>query len=243
MGDPLLQKLFRNDLHHMDGFYSEVACRVPERGRVLDLGCGDMANLDRFRSATCEVWGTDFHQHPRLEHPEWFRLMGEDQKIPYPDDFFDAVVCISVMEHVTKPQDFLAEVGRVLRPNGHFVGHSISGSHYVTWIRRALGVLPHSLNQTIVKRLYGRDEIDTFPAYYRLNTERAIERIGKDRGLELVMIRRYADPNYFGFSRPLLKLAIVTDWALAKIASGWGRLYFTATLKATNDNRTERKLA
>jgi hypothetical protein len=52
---------------------------------------------------------------------------------------------------------FLDAVARVLKPSGYFIGQSISGDHYVTWIRRAFGLLPHPLNQLIVKKLYGRD--------------------------------------------------------------------------------------
>jgi SAM-dependent methyltransferase len=170
-----------------------------------------------------------------LQHAEWFRHLDPDGRIPFPDGFFDLVACISVMEHVTEPQTFLSEVGRVLRPGGYFVGHSISGSHYVTWIRRAFGLLPHSFNQSLVRLLYGRPEVDTFPAFYRLNRLEAILRAAQPNDLIEVRLRRYADPNYFSFWPPLIPLAVVADWLLEKLASGWGRLYFTITLRNMHD--------
>ena len=181
---------------------------TPERGRVLDLGCGVNADLENYRTPDREVWGTDFQAHPELQHPEWFRLLGNGGRIPFPDDHFDSVTAVMVLEHVADPRAFLSEVARVLRPGGRFIGHTISGTHYVTFIRRLFGLLPHAVNQTLVKKLYGRAEADTFPAFYRLNTEAACGgsamRLGWTR-----RVRRYADPGYFRFARPLETAAIL----------------------------------
>jgi len=38
--------------------------------------------------------------------------------MPFEDASFDAVVCVSVLEHVTHPQDAIAELRRVLKPGG-----------------------------------------------------------------------------------------------------------------------------
>jgi ubiquinone/menaquinone biosynthesis C-methylase UbiE len=227
----IFQRLFPGDLHHMDGFSRAIDRYMLHFGRALDLGCGDNTILAGYRTSDREVWGTDFAMHPRLQHPEWFRLLDCKGKIPFPDATFDLVVCISVLEHVTDSQAFLSEVARVLKPSGHFVGHAISGDHYVTWIRRAFGLLPHSLNQFIVKKLYGRDEVDTFPAFYRLNDQLTIDQAARTAGLTRVALYRYADQGYFRFSRPLVVVAMVVDRLLAQLSSGCGRLYFTTVLQ------------
>lgn len=226
---------FPRDLHHMDGFFSEIARCIPEHGRILDLGCGVNDILERFRTPDLEVWGTDFQRHTHLKHEAWFRQMGETGKIPFDDGTFDVVICISVMEHVAKPEEFLREVYRVLRPGGRFIGHSISGRHYVTWIRRSLDVLPHSATQKLVKFLYGREEEDTFPTCYRMNKKAAISRSAADTGFDCERFAWYADPGYFSFAPPLIPVAVMTDWALTKISTELGRLYFTATLHKPND--------
>jgi SAM-dependent methyltransferase len=136
-----------------------------------------------------------------------------------------------VMEHVAAPACFINEVARVLRPGGYFVGHTISGSHYVTWIRRLIGLLPHSLNQWLVRRLYGRSEEDTFPAFYRLNRRAQIDRVCRAAGLSQPVLIRYADPGYFRFFAPLQATAVITDWLLESVAAGWGRLYLTVVTR------------
>jgi SAM-dependent methyltransferase len=226
-----LRRYFPDDLHHVEGFHREVAAHLPQTGRVLDLGCGANAELAPYRTATREVWGADFQAHSQLQHAIWFRQLGRDGGIPFPAGHFDLVTSVMVLEHVRDPAAFLREVARVLRPGGAFVGHTVSGEHYVTWVRRAFGLLPHSVTQAVVWRLYGRACEDTFPVFYRLNGERAIRRAGRPAGLSLVGLRRYADPGYLRFSRLTQALAVMADWSLEKVGAGLGRLYLTVTLR------------
>ena len=204
---------------------------MPSRGQILDLGCGINSDLDEYRSPTCDVWGTDFEEHPSLNHATWFRKLANNGAIPFANEQFNLVAARMVLEHVEHPARFLSEVSRVLRPGGHLVGHTISGSHYVTWLRRLFGVLPHSFNQSLVRLLYGRAEVDTFPAFYRMNTIQQIRAAAEGTGLIIRQVRRYADPGYFHFSTMTRAAAVAMDRTLATLQSGLGRLYFTIVLQ------------
>jgi SAM-dependent methyltransferase len=213
------------------GLFRILETILPEKGVVLDLGCGDNSLLAPFRTQERRLWGTDLQAHPNLQNPGWFRLMDSDGRIPFVDETFDVVASCWVLEHVEDPVPFLQEVARVLRPGGAFVSLSVSSSHYVTWITRLVGWLPHRFTQGIVHRLYGREHHDTFPTHFRLNSTRRLRNASFAAGLELGAMHRAANPGYFSFFRPLECLAIVTDWAVSRMLPACGKIFFVATMR------------
>ena len=46
------------------------------------------------------------------------RRISDAAQLPMPDDSFDAVVCIEVLEHLFSPMETMLEIKRVLRPGG-----------------------------------------------------------------------------------------------------------------------------
>src|SRR5262249_29865516 len=96
-------------------------------------------------------------------------------------------------------------------------------------------LLPHSFNQTLVRRLYGRPCEDTFPAFYRLNTERAVRRACDSAGVRVGRVRRRPGPGGFPFSQNLLSLAAAGGRSLEWLCRGAGRLYLTITLERESD--------
>jgi hypothetical protein len=85
--------------------------------------------------------------------------------------------------------------------------------------------------QRFVKWLYGREEHDTFPTHYRLNTKRAVARAARAANLDCVGWRGYASQGYFLFSLPVFRIAVMTDWSLEQIQPGLGKIYFTTVLR------------
>jgi SAM-dependent methyltransferase len=231
MARTFFDRWFPGELNNAQGYFTELGELMPATGRILDLGCGANYHLAFFRTADREVWGTDLQRHPQLANPEWFRLMPADASIPFDDCTFDLVAAFMVVEHVADPHAFLRETARVLRPGGHLVLHTISALHYVTWIRRLLTILPHTWNQWLVRRLYGREDHDTFPTRYRMNRPARITQLAQPFGFEPVRVRRYACPGYFEFSRIAYRAAVMSDWLLDHVANGMGRIYFTASYR------------
>lgn len=97
--------------------------------RVLNIGVGAGA-LERSALAKgVEMWALD----PSMRAIESLRAdlqlgdraqTGYSQDIPFPDDHFDAVVMSEVIEHLDESilEQTFAEVRRVLRPGGRFLG-------------------------------------------------------------------------------------------------------------------------
>jgi SAM-dependent methyltransferase len=95
----------------------------PER-RVLDLGCRDGA-LTQAYAAGNEVVGVDADREALTEaaklgiETQWADL---DQPLDFADASFDVAVAGELLEHLRDPHRLVAEIHRVLRPGGTFVG-------------------------------------------------------------------------------------------------------------------------
>ncbi len=104
-----------------------VLRHVAFHGRVLDLGCGDgTLSSVIFRSQESRVL---IGLEPDPVDADAARRSGIYAKvhcapgdsIPEPDQSLDLVFSNSVLEHIPRLEPVLAEVGRVLRPEGRFV--------------------------------------------------------------------------------------------------------------------------
>lgn len=85
-------------------------------GLLVDLGCGEGGvYARRLRGTGFEYVGVDVVGTA----PD---ILGDAHRLPFRDGSVDVVVAISVLEHLRVPAVALAEVARVLRPGGTFIG-------------------------------------------------------------------------------------------------------------------------
>jgi SAM-dependent methyltransferase len=95
---------------------------VPGR-RVLDAGCGVGWGSELLRrSGAASVVGVDLSEEAladaRRRAPGCEFVPGDLQKLPFPDDEFDVVVCMEALEHTEDVGGTLDQLARVLRPHG-----------------------------------------------------------------------------------------------------------------------------
>jgi SAM-dependent methyltransferase len=87
--------------------------------RVLDVGSGQGALQDLVSDFT----GLDISSTAARFYHKPF-VAGSATELPFPDDSFDAVWTIDVLEHVPQPEKALSEIRRVLRPDGYLFLHA-----------------------------------------------------------------------------------------------------------------------
>jgi ubiquinone/menaquinone biosynthesis C-methylase UbiE len=96
-----------------------VRSLVPTGASVLDCGCGIgtmLAHLTGDYSATGIDISAAYIRHCRQQGLA--AEVGWLEDVPYPDDTFDAALCVDVLEHVLEPQAAAAEIRRVVKPRG-----------------------------------------------------------------------------------------------------------------------------
>jgi ubiquinone/menaquinone biosynthesis C-methylase UbiE len=99
-----------------------VQAALPRGSKILDAGCGPGEVAAKLIECGYDVWGVDIAE-PMIRHArircgsDQFRV-GDIERIPFPDNMFDAVVCLGVIEYLDGDEQSLKEIGRVLKPGG-----------------------------------------------------------------------------------------------------------------------------
>lgn len=94
-------------------------------GKVLDVGCGPGVMAQSLIDRGCEFWGVD--PSVRMIEVATTALspnrrahfqVGTATSLDFANGFFDAVICMGVLERINNDDDALAEMSRVLKPGG-----------------------------------------------------------------------------------------------------------------------------
>jgi len=106
---------------------------------LLDIGCGNGTVTVGLREALHldTVDGVDILAD-RLDVPKWLRALKlnvDSEKLPYPDNTFDAIYCGEVLEHLYNPDNLLGEIHRVLSPEGVCL---ITTPNLASWFNRVV---------------------------------------------------------------------------------------------------------
>ncbi|MFN2640425.1 MAG: class I SAM-dependent methyltransferase [Actinomycetota bacterium] len=112
MRDVLMQR-YRNDL-------SEIEKLVPNKGRILDVGCAYGWFLEAARERGWQTSGVEVEEATAhvARDAGLDVTLGLLDDANFPDASFDVVGLWDVLEHVPGTDAFLAECRRVLRPGG-----------------------------------------------------------------------------------------------------------------------------
>lgn len=92
---------------------------VPEhvRGRLADLGCGNVPFFELYRpyitTSTCVDWPNSLHRNQYLDVEADLNA-----KLPLPDQEFDTIILSEVLEHIAEPELLWSEMSRILVKNG-----------------------------------------------------------------------------------------------------------------------------
>ena len=126
--------LLRAESRHRIPWLADEILRVlgPSPRRVLDLGCGAGLLANQLAVLGHHITGLD----TTAENLAVARAhdgtgtvtyeVGDACALRYPDESFDVVCALDLLEHVTEPQQLIDEVGRVLKPGGLFFFHTFN---------------------------------------------------------------------------------------------------------------------
>jgi len=185
------------DRSEVDGGKSTFASWVEllrDRSRILDLGTGEQGGLlleTRGRVIRVDV-------QSRL-HPN---VVADAMALPFNQASFDAILAMSILEHVPRPWVVVREIRRVLQPGGLVIGY--------------------------VPFMYPYHADPSFHDYYRFSDEAIIELFRDFRSVELMNNGGYTNAMFrflAGFTasqRHLLRVERFASAFLAGLAKSTG---------------------
>lgn len=109
--------------------------------RVLELGCGPGRYAALLSAMGCRVVAVDPHQFEtwslvRRHSDVQFMPDVYGEALPFKDAAFDAVSCLGALLYFADAGAALAEISRVLRPNGHLILRTVNRDNLFRMIRR-----------------------------------------------------------------------------------------------------------
>ncbi|HEX3794081.1 MAG TPA: class I SAM-dependent methyltransferase [Acidimicrobiales bacterium] len=206
--DPLgWEELFDDRILSLDSahvFLVTAQSLAAQSELIAEVGCGRgaLVKLDRpggawqdLRGPGRTVVGIDV-EDAGTENPviDEFRLIPEDGRWPLSDGSVDLAVSDFVLEHVTDPPAFVAELTRILRPGGVFLARTVSRHSLLAAGAR---LVPNEAHAKVLNRFQpGRQEQDVFRTAYQMNTRKDLAALF-DQDFEWAAASRTGLDRYF----------------------------------------------
>jgi ubiquinone/menaquinone biosynthesis C-methylase UbiE len=149
----------------------------PSTVNLLDVGCGTGNYHPHWIDQVGSLQGVDISakciKRAAERNPNAAYAVYDGGRLPFADHSFDAAVSICVMHHIDPPEraSFVAELYRVIRPNGIAVVFEHNPSNFLT--RRAVSNCPFDEGVTLLphhetEQLMQNARFDVYPSQFIL---------------------------------------------------------------------------
>lgn len=117
---------------------------------MLDLGCGDAVSsaplYDRVKDIYCaDTSPVALERVLKRNLDNLYPILASGYQLPFPNNFFDGIFSIFVVEHIRNPEKMLNEIHRILKPNGQLI-ISTDSKYYYKYFRFPLGWVKGNFN-------------------------------------------------------------------------------------------------
>lgn len=166
-----------------------ISSIIDDCERVLDVGCGQGHITHQLNTAfpDLEISGIDYSltaiEYANRHFQDIDFAVGDAYHLPYTSDYFDAVVCNNLWEHVPDPIRMLNAIKRVTRPGGYLIISTPSRYRITNLLRVIVGkpvifqsskhITEYSVGQVseqLTSGGYQLNDIISSPIKYDMNT-------------------------------------------------------------------------
>jgi ubiquinone/menaquinone biosynthesis C-methylase UbiE len=174
---------------------------------VVDLGCGSGRTVHRLTERGVRAMGID-ENDDAFAYPDLQLVKASIYNLPVDSGVVDLAYSRWVFEHLEDPRRAIAEMCRILKPDGLALVVTPNVMHPGVLLSK---VLPFGTKQSMLARLNNIRPQTVFKTYYHANTRRTLTRLFVEQGFDTVEFHFARDPSYWIFSRTFFKVANVAD--------------------------------
>ncbi len=99
--------------------YSILSKQMPSfKGTVIDVGCGNCPFEHLIDTKKAHYIGVDVEDAEKWDYQNSKIVLYDGKNLPFETNSIDHFICTEVLEHVPDPHDLIADMHRVLKPDG-----------------------------------------------------------------------------------------------------------------------------
>lgn len=181
--------------------YAETAARIFAENNaavVLDLPCGDGRNLPPLANGAPILLGCDTSQKAMAIAEKVAERAGIRHKVVFTetnvfntgflDNSIDGIFCWDLLGHLTKPEDALHELYRIIRPGGRIVANM--------WTMNDCQV-----SDPLIKEIAPKEYIDHFDFYCRFYDREDLDALLESVGMvaDSIEVASWWEPPHAGY--------------------------------------------
>lgn len=109
------------DLRYCKSLLKDISKLIIEKGKILDVGCGEGRFIKIAQDNGWQVYGQEISDEVANSIKNKYNLnvkAGNLKELNYPDNYFDVILMLNVIEHLTDPLEYLREIYRIMKNNG-----------------------------------------------------------------------------------------------------------------------------
>lgn len=203
---------------------------------ILCQGGGNKSRADKYFDNTKEIIAIDIDKET-LEINTYAdkKILADVSSIPMvKDGSVDVVLSEWVLEHLNEPRSAFRETARVLKPGGIFIFETPNTANPIIGFFRLVKKISNKATKRISsKYLLDKTENDIYPAYYKANSSKSLDKMLAEVGFEKIFMGRTGCPGYFRSWKLLLWLNLKFEKLLElKLFDGY-RAYLIGVYRKT----------
>lgn len=144
---------------------AESLLGVQENWKILDVGCNATClsgMIEKGLHYGIDPLADELNIQERVPNFEIKNATGE--KIPYPNEYFNLVVCVNVIDHTCDPTKVIEEINRVIGKEGYLIISVYIYNSFICLMRRLAEKVPglrnvghpHTFSQKDFEKLVGK---------------------------------------------------------------------------------------